>query len=429
MKKALIIGYYFQQTVSIGSVRVRGLAKYLRDFGWDITILSGTTGDDEGFDVVEVMVDDVVTKWSKILKLDQGILPNVQMGAPVHRNRKSIYGNLISLGGELCAYPDVNRTWIKPAIARGRELLRNGEYDVIISSSGPFSAHIVAASLASEFNLPWLADLRDLWTQNHNYSYSRIRRFFERRLECRTLSRANALTTVSSPLAKDLGKLHRNQPVISIQNGFDPDMLNPGIPLTDTFSIVYTGNIYREKQNPAPLFRELRLMVDEKIVDPDRIEARFFGLDEDWLRKEAKRFQLDGIVHIHGMVPHRIAIAEQQKAQILLFLAWNDPRERGVYTGKLFEYLAARRPILSVGNTEGGVVKELLDQTRAGVHCSNETELREYLLRAYRQFQDEGGVQYHGIEAEIMKYSHREMAGKFADVLEGMMKEKKQEKP
>lgn len=99
MKKALLIGYYFQQTVSIGSVRAWGLAKYLVDFGWDITILSGTTGDDEGFDVVEVMVDDVVTKWSKILKLDQGILPNVQMGAPVHRNRKSIYGNLISLGG------------------------------------------------------------------------------------------------------------------------------------------------------------------------------------------------------------------------------------------------------------------------------------------------------------------------------------------
>ena len=429
MKKVLLIGYYFQQTVSIGSVRVRGIAKYLRDFGWESTVLSGTSGSDEGFDVEEVIVDDVVTKWSKILKLGQGILPNVQMGAPVHRNKKSFYGNLISLGGELFAYPDVNRTWIKPAIARGREMLRKGEYDVIISSSGPFSAHIIAGSLASEFNLPWLADLRDLWTQNHNYSYSGIRKFFERRLECRTLSRADILTTVSVPLAESLGDLHRHKTVIAIPNGFDPDLVNPGIPLDDTFSIVYTGNIYRGKQDPAFLFRVLRILMDEKMVDPDRMEVCFFGLDKDWLMEDAKKHRLEDVVQIHGLVPRRIAIAEQQKAQILLLFVWNDPRERGIYFGKLFDYLAARRPILSIGSTDGGVVKELLDQTRAGVHCSNETDLREYLLRVYRQYQEGGSVQYHGIETEVMKYSHREMARKFADVLEGMLKEKRQENP
>lgn len=117
------------------------------------------------------------------------------------------------------------------------------------------------------------------------------------------------------------------------------------------------------------------------------------------------------------MVTRERAITEQRKAQILLLLTWNHPAEKGVYTGKLFDYLAARRPILSIGYTDGGVVKELLDKTQAGVHCSNETELREYLLKAYREYKELGAVQYHGIEAEIMKYSHREMARKFAKVL------------
>ncbi|HOS83127.1 MAG TPA: hypothetical protein PK445_10425 [Methanolinea sp.] len=80
----------------------------------------------------------------------------------------------------------------------------------------------------------------------------------------------------------------------------------------------------------------------------------------------------------------------------------------------------ARRPILSLGYTGGGVVKELLDQTRAGVHCSNEAELREYLLRAYREYRELGVVQYHGIGEEVMKYSHVEMARKFAEVLDAV---------
>jgi len=422
MKKALLIGYYFQQTVSIGAVRVRGIAKYLEDFGWEITILSGTTGSDEGFDVEEVIVDDVVTKWSKALKLDQGIVNRVQLGAPVHTNKKSFFDRMIRLGGELCAYPDVNRTWIEPAIARGRKLLRERKYDAIISSSGPFSAHIVAASFASEFNLQWLADLRDLWTQNHNYSYSGIRKFFERRLERRTLAKANVLTTVSVPWAENLGGLHCHKTVVAIPNGFDPDLINPGTPLTYKFSIVYTGNIYKGNQDPAPLFHVLRRLIDEEMVDPNRIEVHFFGLDEDWLIEDVKKYQLEEVVKIHGLVSRQIAIAEQRKSQILLFLAWNDPGERGLYTGKIFEYLAACRPILSISNTDSGVVKELLNQTQAGVHCSNETELREYLLKAYSEYKEQGAAQYHGIEEEVMKYSHREMARKFADVLEEMMK-------
>lgn len=74
--------------------------------------------------------------------------------------------------------------------------------------------------------------------------------------------------------------------------------------------------------------------------------------------------------------------------------------------------------LLVMGYTNGGVVKELLDQTQAGVHCSNEAELREYLLKAYQEYKELGAVQYHGIEAEVMKYSHREMARKFAEVLD-----------
>ena len=163
-------------------------------------------------------------------------------------------------------------------------------------------------------------------------------------------------------------------------------------------------------------------MINEKIVDPNQIKVHFFGLDTDWLIEDAKKQNLEDVVKVHGMVPRHIAISEQRKAQFLLLFAWNDPQESGIYFGKLFDYLAACRPILSIGYTDGGVIKELLDQTQAGVYCSNEIELREFLLKGYHEYKEHGTIQYRGIKADVMKYSHREMARKFADVLEEMMK-------
>lgn len=418
MKKVLIISYYFQQKEAIGAIRLRGLAKYLLSFGWEITILSGTGGNDQNFEVSELVIDDVLTKWKKVLNLNYDKTLKEQLGIAVHKKKPSFIDYILKIWEELFAYPDANRTWIQPAVARGKELLCKQKYDAIISSSGPSSVHVVAASLASEFKLPWIADFRDLWTQNHYYHHSRIRKYFEKKFEYSTLFTANGLTTVSLPLAEKLQILHKDKRVFVIPNGFDPIQIHPGYTVTKQFCIVYTGFLYKGLQDPEPLFQAVKVLINEREIEPELIEVNFFGYDEGWLITDVKKYQLENVVKIHGMISREESIQKQRESQILLLLTWNDPAEKGVYTGKLFDYLAARRPILSLGYTEGGVVKELLDQTQAGVHCSNEAELREYLLKAYQEYKELGAVQYRGIEAEVMKYSHREMARKFAEVLD-----------
>ncbi|NQE44520.1 hypothetical protein C5S31_00680, partial [ANME-1 cluster archaeon GoMg2] len=186
--------------------------------------------------------------------------------------------------------------------------------------------------------------------------------------------------------------------------------------LSDKFSIVYTGNLYRGKRDPEPLLKAIQKLILEGIIEPDEVVIDFYGYDEGWLERDVERYGLQDIVRVHGVIPREEALKKQREAQILLLLTWNDPTERGVYTGKVFEYLAARRPILSMG-ISGGVVEDLLKETNAGVHTSSQEEIERALKIFHSEFKLKGRVGYCGISTKIERYSQREMARKFADVL------------
>jgi hypothetical protein len=279
------------------------------------------------------------------------------------------------------------------------------------------TSHIIAEKLKEQFGIPWVADFRDLWTQNHYYPYSPLRRMIERRLELRTLSAADVLVGASQPIVHDLRTLHKQKPVHSIPNGFDPAEINTTpAKLTDKFTITYTGNLYPGKQSPEPLFAALRDLITEGSTDASDIEVRFYGPEAGWVDQQAEHYELTSVVHQLGMVPREIALNKQRESQLLLLLKWNDPKQRGVYSAKIFEYLAAKRPILAVGGFPD-VVDELLRETKAGVSGRTKEEIKALLLRLYQEYKSSGAANYSGDEAETSKYSHREMAKKFAVVL------------
>jgi len=420
MKNILIITYYFPPNSEIGGIRPYGLAKYLTEFGWKPIILTTTLPGkpDSSLEIIQVPSIDVVAQWKKRFYLNPDQSLNAQFNLSSEKNKFSIADRIAFLPSEIITYPDSHIGWYDSAVSTGDEIIRSENIDAILSSSHPATAHLIAQNLSKRYHIPWIADFRDLWTQNHYVNHTRIRRYFETRLEVNIIKQASAITTVSEPLAQKLSELHRNKPIYSIPNGFDPTLINPGILLNDRFSIVYTGSLYQGKRDPEQLFEVIYFLQNNGLLGQNDVRIDIYGPHENWLENDIEKYHLQDVVTLYGMVTRERAITEQRKAQILLLLTWNHPAEKGVYTGKLFDYLAARRPILSIGYTDGGVVKELLDKTQAGVHCSNETELREYLLKAYREYKELGAVQYHGIEAEIMKYSHREMARKFAEVLE-----------
>src|SRR5207302_1752875 len=115
------------------------------------------------------------------------------------------------------------------------------------------------------------------------------------------------------------------------------------------------------------------------------------------------------VVELNDMVGRDEVLQREMESHVLLLLGWSDPEETGQHTGKLFEYLGARRPILAVGGNRG-VLTGVLNETKAGVHALDKAQLREYILTSYREFRDYGQVRYRADPGVVEQYSHCQMA-------------------
>lgn len=423
-RRVLVVTYFFPPRPGSASLRLRGLAKYLHEFGWEPIVLTTNLPGKPDLKCRVIQTDylgDIPAVWKKRFGLsgDRGLQEQIGIPREFIERRSTAISRMINLLNEILCYPDEKKLWLDFAVHEGSKLLAMEHIDAIISSYGPATCHLIAKELRLRFNIPWVADFRDLWTQNHYYPYSRFRRFFEMQLELKTLAVASALVSVSEPSAEDLRFLHKSKPVFVIPNGYDPDEVSTA-PLSKQFTITYTGILYKGKRDPTPLFRAVRELIFEQKIDRRLVKIRLFGSKEYWVEEEVERFGLEDIVELHPFLSRDYVLEKQRESQVLLLILWDNPKERGVFTGKIFEYLAAKRPILAVGGPKG-VVSELLEETRAGIHVLEYEQLKDTVLDYYNQYQRYNSVPYNGREDIIVKYSQREMAKRFAEVLDSLV--------
>lgn len=405
-----------------GTPRIPGLVKYLPENAWKAIVVSPKllTAEQEDLRVIETPYRPVLGSLKQMFGMnpEEGIRFQV-------RNRLSMGSHTLAvdhflrLTAQLVNYPDAHRRWRRAASPQIEALMTKENISAVVSSSPPVTAHIIARDVKVRYSIPWIADLRDLWTQNHNYGYGSIRRRIELRLERKTLGAADVLVTVSRPWADSLKMVHPEKSVRVITNGFDPAHVNGGNhELPEKFTITYTGSIYPPKQDPWNFFLAVKSLIDNGTVNPRNLGVRFYTPHAPWLDREICDAGLNDVVIQHGIVPHEKAIRLQQESHALLLLNWEDPAEKGCYPLKTFEYLAAKRPILSIGGSGDDVVTALLSKTRAGRSCLSVDAIKQYLMELYREYQTKRTVTHSGVDERILKYSYREMAAQFAAILD-----------
>jgi glycosyltransferase involved in cell wall biosynthesis len=428
MKKVLIIGFLWPYHRRAGA-RLGGLVKFLREFGWEPVLLTAPLDTKPEIDlrIIEVPYKFALDFWMKLFRFNQNASANVREQAKQRvggTSKKSFRGALIDFAFtralEIIDYPDNEKKWERPALKICAELWPQEKFQAIISSSPPVTGHLIARKLKLKYHVPWVADLPHLWSLNNSYAYSSLRRIVDRRLELKTLSRADGLTTTSGPLVNKLKTLHKTVPLHSITHGFDPDTVNdPPDKLTEKFTITYTGSFDPALRTPTLLLESLQQLISKGVMDRGKVEVRFFGPDEGWINSEIEKCGLSGLVKQYGRVTMAEAQARQRESQLLFNPKWDDPKEPGIHSLKLLEYLAARRPVLATGKYRD-VADELLAETGAGIYAADAAAIEQALAESYREYQQKGSVTWRGDVTKINSYSQREMARKFALLLDSL---------
>ncbi len=423
MKKVLIVGFFHPYTRPGGSFRVLPLMKRLPQFGWEPVILTPALlkGQDLPYRVAGTDYRNIFRVWQRLFGFHEGDTFKHQVQSHIGAaSRSNLVEFLFNRIGEVITYPDPNRGWKDFALEAGRKLLKDEKFDLIFSCH-PTISHIVSHDLKAEFGLPWIADLPDLWSRNHNYRYSPLRRGLDKRLEKRTLGTADVMTTVSEPWAQTLRQIHEGKKILSIQHGFPPEELNdPPVPLTNEFSITYTGSIYPEGQDLKLFFMAIQQLIAEGRIPANMVAIRFYGSPVAQIEKDFQKYGLTAVARQYGAVSRAEAVRRQSETQVLLFAKWKTGNEAGWYSGKIYEYLAARRPILAVDGRRD-VVTQLLDETSAGVDALDLESVKRNLLDMHSQFVKNGEVAYNGKISEIQKYSHTEMTKSFATLFDSLV--------
>ncbi len=423
MRTVLLVTYSYPPIERSGARRPAALSKYLPRFGWMPLVLTpkvdgGLARESEW--IVETDYQDVLSKWKARLHLDSRRSLHEQLGLPLSKQAggDKPHTLAITVVKNLLTYPDSTKGWIPYALDAIESLRRqNRKIDAIITTFPPASAHLAGAKAKAILACPWIADFRDLWTQDITTMRTRDLQFLQVSLEKRTLRSADMLIAVSDPWAERLRRRYSSHEIVTIPNGFDPDDFSARPVVTQKFTITYAGVLYQGQRDPTVLFAALQKLIKSKLIRPDDIRVRFYVPPEPWLVPLIQRYQLDEVVEVNGMIPRKEVLQREMESQLLLLLSWTNPKDTGLHTGKLFEYLGARRPIIAIGGNRGAMT-QVLDETNAGTHLSSEQEVGDFLVNAYQEFKLGGAVIYRGDASAISRYSHIEMCRDFADALD-----------
>jgi len=267
--------------------------------------------------------------------------------------------------GRRALVPDENVTWNATAIPKAISIVRSEGIDVVLTTSPPNSIHLIGAAVKKATGVAWVADLRDSIVLHPHRSNEGAAAFVKEKARAGVAwivaRQADAVVAAAESIAEETRALEPRGRVVTIANGCDFDDF-AGLEHTrgDRFRLTHAGSFFG-KRDPKPF---LQALADSKLED---VTVRFLGDFRPGDREFVERLGLGDRVELHEYVPRRSSLALQRDSDALLLLIPDaGGRGRGILSGKVFEYLAAERPVLAVVPPDGAAA-QLIRDTGAGV--------------------------------------------------------------
>jgi len=372
--RALVVAYYFPPMGLSGVQRTAKLVKYLPDEGVDVTVLTVRPGGYFAFD--QALLGEVQREGVTIIRTPSADPTQLfgrerQVALPPEGGRRPV-----AAASQFLLQPDNKIGWLPFAVRAGRRILAQVEHDLIFATAPPYTGLMVAERLAGHSGLPLVTDFRDDWVGNPRHTYPTAFHYrMAERQEARVLDRSARIHVINDHIAAAI--VARKPSVASrihvVPQGFDPADFprgstsesdsrsgsgsGSGSVSGDTCTFLYTGVFY-DAQRPDTFLKAFAAAGEQDHAFRRHARARFVGLVPAHMAALVTSLSLDESVSVTGYLSHPETVREQQQADILWLTVGNRVGAEGISTGKLYEYLGARTPIL--GLVPDGVARQTL---------------------------------------------------------------------
>jgi len=431
MKKVLIVTYYWFPSGGAGVQRWLKFTKYLRDFGWEPIIYTPENPEfpsidksfekdlPEGLTVIKTPIWEPYNVYRKLTSKGKNEPINA---AFISENKKQGWKEKLSIwirGNFLI--PDPRRFWIKPSVKYLTGYLKENPVDAIITTGPPHSMHLIGLGVKKNLpDLPWIADFRDPWTNIDFYKELNLTWLADkihRRLEKKVVGHADSMVTVSEGWMKEFEQM-RPKRIQVISNGYDEsDVKQVAVQLDEKFSISHIGTL-NAARNPQTVWKVLSKICTDNPEFRTDLQIQLVGKVDFSVLESIREHDLQENLKKIDYLSHSEAIAKQQSSQLLLLLINQSPNANGILTGKFYEYLASKRPILAIGPTDGDAAR-VLNDTGAGtmVGFSDEVATEKAILDYYARYKTNTLV----VKTEsVEKFSRRSLTGELALLLNSL---------
>lgn len=412
MKKLLILANQFPPMGGSGVQRTLKFSKYLPEFGIEpIIVTKEYTGNLMDETLLEEVSDDL-----KIYRLK-----------PYEMVDRNDFLRLpLKLIGTRLICPDGEYFWYYFNRKKVSDIIREENVEYIYSTSYPYSSHLLGLYLKKIFpHIRWITDFRDEWTNNPYYAddfFKKLKYKKERKQELAVTDRCDFLITNSqfmlNNFIKDAPRLKTRSTYIP--NGYDEydfkglkNEKNGG----EKFVITHTGSLYG-KRNLTEFLEGLKLAIENKDIDKEDLEIRLVGnINKDVIEEYENQYDLVGKIKIFGYMEHRKSIQMLYNSDILLLIIGKVQGAENFYSGKIFEYIRADRPILGIV-PEKGAAAQVIEETNTGivVDPDNIVGIKEALTSYYKQWRTDK-IFHNPDWSNIEKYSRKSQTEELSKII------------
>ena len=424
-KKVLIITYYWPPSGGPGVQRWLKFVKYLSEFNIQPIVLT-VNPQKASYQIIDKTLESEIPKNLEIYYTDTREPFNaykkvtrkneIPVSGFANESKPSFLQKVSRFVRGNFFIPDPRKGWNKFAYKKAVEIIKKYNIKTVITTSPPHSTQLIGLKLKNNFTIKWIADLRDPWTDIYFYKqlyHTKIAANIDKKLEHKVLQAADNVIVVSNDIKQIFVSKINNRSsnkIKIIPNGFDHTDFEKDVNPEQNFTITYTGTI-SDKYDVSAFISAL-----ENLKLPDNFNIKIIGSVAEQIKNQLQKSKIADKIKFINYQPHDKSIEYIKKSTILLLIIPKIEKNKGILTGKLFEYLAAKKTILNIGPLDGDAA-EIITECEAGktFDYSDTNGIQQFLSDCFIKFETNKNIEILNNKSE--KYSRKNLTSELIKII------------